>query len=87
VLSEVAAARPLAQEVGASNYVSSRIWDDASTRSPDWFERHCGLGAALQSGLAGKSLSDLEAKPKVGVFAFWVLNPVFPGPFERCEPA
>ena len=73
-----AAARPLAQEVGALNYTSSRIWDDASTPSPDWFERHLGLGAALQSGLAGKSLPTLKRKPKVGEFAFWVAEPGLP---------
>jgi hypothetical protein len=73
-----AAARPLAQEVGALNYASLRIWDDASAPSPDWFERHCGLGAALQSGLAGRSLPTLKRKPKVGEFAFWVAEPGLP---------
>jgi hypothetical protein len=78
VVAMSAAARPLAQELGALNCASSRIWDDATTPSPDWFERHRGLGAALQSGLAGRSLPTLKRKPKVGEFAFWVAEPGLP---------
>jgi hypothetical protein len=54
---------------------SSRIRDDANTPSPDWFQRHRRLGAALQSGLAGKRLPTLKRKPKVREFAFWVAEP------------
>jgi hypothetical protein len=78
VVATSAAAHPLAQEVGALDYPSSRIWDDANTPSSDWFERHRGLGAALQSGLAGKRLPTLKRKPKVGEFAFWVAEPGLP---------
>ena len=73
-----AAAHPTAQEVRALDYPSSRIWDDANLPSPDWFERHRGLGLALQSGLAGNRLPTLKRKPKVGEFAFWVAEPGLP---------
>ena len=65
-------------EVGDSERSSSRIWDDANTPSTDWFQRHRRLGAALQSGLAGKQLPTLKRKPKVGEFAFWVVEPGLP---------
>ena len=78
VVATSAAAHPLAQEVGAADYSSSRIWDDANTPSPDWFQRHRQLGAALQSGLSGKRLPTLKRKPKVGEFAFWVAEPGLP---------
>jgi hypothetical protein len=71
VVATSAAAHPLAQEVGDEDCSSSRIWDDANTPSPDWFRRHRRLGAALQSGLAGKRLPTLKRKPKAGEFAFW----------------
>ena len=73
-----AAAHPLAQEVGDAGYSSSRIWDDANTPSPDWFQRHRRLGAALQSGLTGKRFPTLKRKPKEGEFAFWVAEPGLP---------
>ena len=78
VVATSAAANPLAQEVGDSEHSSSRIWDDANTPSTDWFQRHRRLGAALQSGLAGKQLPTLKRKPKVGEFAFWVVEPGLP---------
>lgn len=73
-----AAAHPLAQELRDVDYSSSRIWDDANTRSPGWFQRHRRLGAALQSGLTGKCLPTLKRKPKAGEFAFWVAEPGLP---------
>jgi hypothetical protein len=78
VVATSAAAHPSPQEVGALDYRSSRIWDDANTPSPDWFERHSVLGRALQSGLAGTRLPTLKRKPKVGEFAFWVAEPGLP---------
>lgn len=78
VVATSAAAHPLAQEIGDADYSSSRIWDDASAPSPDWFQRHRQLGAALQSGLSGKRLPTLKRKPKVGEFAFWVAEPGLP---------
>ena len=87
MLWEVAAARPfgaggrsvklrLVENRGRLQHAFSGL-----VRTPLW----SWCGSPIRSG--GKKPSDLEAKPKVGVFAFWVLNPVFPGPFERCEPA
>jgi hypothetical protein len=78
VVATSVAAHPLAQEVGDLDYTSSRIWDDANTPSPDWFQRHRRLGAVLQSGLAGKRLPTLKRRPKVGEFAFWVAEPGLP---------
>jgi hypothetical protein len=56
----------------------SRIWDDATTLSPDWVQRHRRLGAVLQSTLSGKCLPTLKGKPKVGEFAVWVAEPGVP---------
>ena len=78
VVATSAAAHPLAQEIGEPDYSSSRIWDDANTHSPDWFRRHRRLGAALQSGIAGKRFPTLKRKPNVGEFAFWVAEPGLP---------
>ena len=78
VIATSAAAHPLAQEVGDAGYSSSRIWDDANTPSLDWFQRHRRLGAALQSGLAGKRYPTLKRKPTVGELAFWVIEPGLP---------
>jgi hypothetical protein len=78
VVSISAAAHISTNDVWGLNHPSSRIWEDATTVSPDWFERHRRLGAVLQSGLSGKCLPTLKRKPKVGEFAFWVAEPGLP---------
>jgi hypothetical protein len=73
-----AAAHPSTGEVGAFDHPSLRLWDDATSVSPDWIERHHRLGATLQSGLSGKSLPTLKRSPRVGEFAFWAAEPGLP---------
>ena len=76
VIATSAAACPSGQEVGAK-FASSRL-GPCHLASPDSFQRHLRLGAAIQSGLVGKSLPTLKRKPKVGEFAFWVAEPGLP---------
>ncbi|MDE0255778.1 MAG: hypothetical protein OYG32_13375, partial [Rhodospirillaceae bacterium] len=68
----------LAQEVVHASYPSKRLWNDANTPSPDWFQRHHRLGTGFQSCLTEKRYPKLNRKPREGEFVFWVSEPGLP---------